>query len=77
MELEAVSAWNAIAIEEDEVIAASFQNGLVADGTLAEPLIGVPHVANREGCAGGKRSDDCSRFGSAAVVGNEKLEVMK
>jgi hypothetical protein len=76
VDLQAVPAGDAVSVEKNKVGTGGFLNGLVADGTLAKSFVRVPDMAHRKRNPLCELRDERGSLGTAAVVGDQKLEVL-
>src|SRR4051794_34620262 len=77
MDLETSPTGDAVTIEEDEIVAGGFYDGLVTDRAFSEAFIRVPDVPHRKRCAGRELPDHGRRFVPAPVIRNKKLEILE
>src|SRR5215210_8468197 len=77
MDLETLPAGDAVTIEEDEIVAGCFYNGLVTDRAFPEAFIRVPDVSHRKRCARRELPDHAGGFLPAPVIRDEELEILE
>jgi len=77
VDVKAVPSGDAVTVEEDQIVTSSFYDGFIADRAFPKAFIRVPDVPHWKWCTRCELSNQPVGFGSAPIVGDKKLKVLK